>query len=61
MDLVWKTASYSQAEGGSCVSMACQPSVRVVRDSKNPQGPRLRFPVGATAGFLAAVKMDRLG
>lgn len=61
MELVWRTASYSQAQGGSCVAMACQPSARWVRDSKNPDGPLLRFPIGATAEFLAAVKSDRLG
>ena len=61
MDLAWKTATYSQAQGGSCVAMACQPSARWVRDSKNPEGPALRFPVGATTRFLAAVKTDQFG
>ncbi len=60
MKLVWRTASYSQAEGGSCVQIACQPSVRWVRDSKNPDGPSLKFEVGATTSFLAALKSDRL-
>lgn len=61
MELVWRTASYSQAQGGSCVAVACQPSGWWVRDSKNPDGPRLRFPVGATTRFLDAVKTDQLG
>ncbi len=61
MELVWRKAARSQAQGGNCVEMAYAPSTRHVRDSKNPFGPQLRFPVGATAGFLAAVKSDRLG
>lgn len=61
MDLVWRKAARSQAEGGNCVELACQRNVRLVRDSKNPQGPQLRFPAGATAEFLTAVKHDQLG
>lgn len=59
--LVWRTASYSQPQGGNCVQVACGVSTRWVRDSKNPDGPRLRFPVGATTVFLTAVKADQLG
>lgn len=61
MDLVWRKAARSQAEGGNCVEVASASTERYVRDSKNPGGPRLTFPVGATTAFLAAVKTDQLG
>jgi uncharacterized protein DUF397 len=58
--LVWKTASYSQPQGGNCVQVACENSAWRVRDSKNPDGPSLKFEVGATTSFLAALKSDQL-
>lgn len=61
MDLVWRKSTRSQPTGGNCVEVATTPTKRYVRDSKNPGGPHLVFPVGATTAFLAAVKTDQLG
>lgn len=60
MEHAWRKSSYSQPAGGNCVELAPQTTAWCVRDSKNPDGPLLRFPVGATGRFLAALKSDRL-
>ncbi|GAA4945512.1 hypothetical protein GCM10023205_01460 [Yinghuangia aomiensis] len=49
---VWRKSSYSGDTGGECVEVAVQPQGMRVRDSKNPAGPRLGFPVDAWAEFL---------
>jgi hypothetical protein len=49
----WRKASRS-AEQGACVELS---TAGLVRDSKNPDGPRLEVELG---GLLAAVKADRL-
>ncbi|NUP34889.1 MAG: DUF397 domain-containing protein [Streptomycetaceae bacterium] len=48
----WRKSSYSSDEGGECVEVAARPREARVRDSKDPAGPRLAFPVGAWAEFL---------
>jgi hypothetical protein len=41
---VWRKASYSGANGGGCVEVAqLPPAVVAVRDSKDPDGPKLAF------------------
>ncbi|MFI0367411.1 DUF397 domain-containing protein [Actinomadura sp. 1N219] len=39
--LVWRKASRSTAEGDNCVEVAGSPNTVAVRDSKDPDGPRL--------------------
>ncbi|MGW7051919.1 DUF397 domain-containing protein [Streptomyces sp. NPDC054887] len=57
----WRTSSYSNAEGGSCVEVADHiPGVMPVRDSKTPGGPALAFGAQAWSSFVTAVKDDRL-
>jgi len=53
MDATWRTSSYSGANGGNCVEVGAQPqSGRVlVRDTKDRQGPVLRFAPGAWTQF----------
>ncbi|MFF0064131.1 DUF397 domain-containing protein [Streptomyces sp. NPDC005279] len=53
----WRKSSYSDGGGGDCVEVAegC-PGLAPVRDSKNPRGPVVVFPVGAWAAFVAGVK-----
>lgn len=59
--LTWRKSSRSGGDNGQCVEMACPPEDRrLVRDSKNVDGPRLAFSPSATAAFLRAVKDDRL-
>ncbi|WP_435131982.1 DUF397 domain-containing protein [Actinacidiphila sp. bgisy144] len=55
----WFTSSYSD-NGGTCVEVAANlvdvHGVVPVRDSKDPGGPALVFPVDAFASFVASVK-----
>jgi hypothetical protein len=37
----WRVSSYSGSGGGQCTQVACVPGVVLVRDSKDPDGPRL--------------------
>ncbi|MGW7751180.1 DUF397 domain-containing protein [Streptomyces violaceusniger] len=48
----WHKASYSDSSGGQCVEAATTPTTVHIRDSKNPDGPRLRIPATAWADFL---------
>jgi hypothetical protein len=44
MDLMnWRKSSYSGANGAECIETASTPDAILVRDSKNPDGPRLTF------------------
>ncbi|MBB6419189.1 DUF397 domain-containing protein [Streptomyces sp. AK010] len=52
-DLVWTKSSYSTDEGPDCVEVATPDETRVlVRDSKNPHGPRLALTPTTWASFL---------
>ncbi|MFH9423625.1 DUF397 domain-containing protein [Streptomyces sp. NPDC017529] len=51
-NLAWFKSSYSNDEGAECVEIATSATTIHVRDSKDPQGPRLVFGVGAWAAFL---------
>ncbi|WP_086690016.1 DUF397 domain-containing protein [Streptomyces recifensis] len=50
--LGWIKSSYSTAEGPDCVEIAAAPATIHVRDSKNPDGPRLALTPAAWATFL---------
>ena len=53
---VWRKASHSGANGGECVEVAAAPNALVaVRDSKNPDGPRLAFTPPAWHAFIQRV------
>lgn len=53
----WRKASYSTGNGGACVEVARNlPGAVAVRDSKDPDGPRLTFAPPAWLAFAAAVK-----
>lgn len=51
-ELEWIKSSYSTADGPSCVEVASIPDQIHVRDSKNPNGPRLTLTPTAWATFL---------
>jgi hypothetical protein len=56
----WRKSSYSASNGGQCVEVARNlPAVVAVRDSKDPDGPRLAFTPAAWAAFLHTVKRAR--
>jgi hypothetical protein len=54
---VWRKSSYSGAGNGDCVEVAVGATRVGVRDSKNPDGPRLVFPAEQWRAWLG----QRLG
>ncbi|MBO4208852.1 DUF397 domain-containing protein [Micromonospora echinofusca] len=50
----WRTSTRSGSSGGNCVEVADNlPGVVAVRDSKDRQGPVLRFTPAAWRAFVA--------
>ncbi|MER5644456.1 DUF397 domain-containing protein [Streptosporangium sp. NPDC002524] len=67
MDLsaaVWRKSSRSSGNGGQCVEVSVNlPGVVAVRDSKDPEGPKLLFTPAGWRTFVDGVKIgefDRL-
>jgi hypothetical protein len=61
--LTWTKSSLSFSNG-NCVEVAGDGATVLVRDSKNPGGPRLRFTRAEWQAFLAGAKnneFDRFG
>ena len=59
--VAWRRASYRSSNGGGCVEVASDPGTTVaVRDSKDPDGPRLAFTAGDWRAFLRQVKDRQL-
>lgn len=59
----WVKSSYSGNGGGNCVEWApayLNAGVVPVRDSKDPAGPALAFPLGGWGEFISAVKYGEL-
>jgi len=56
IDLSWRKSSYSGDNGGACVEVGTAGRVVVVRDSKDPEGPRLAFAAGTWQAFAEDVK-----
>jgi hypothetical protein len=55
--VTWRKSSYSGASGGGCVEVAQFPAWAIaVRDSKDPDGPRLTFTPDKWQMFVAGVK-----
>lgn len=52
-ELSWVKSSYSGVQGGDCIEVAPAPRTVHVRDSKDPEGPILRFTPDAWAAFVA--------
>ncbi len=56
----WFKSSYSGSSGSDCVEAAQLSTAMLVRDSKDPQGPNLRFTPEAWTAFLTDVAEGRL-
>lgn len=54
----WRKASQSGHEGGNCVEVAGLARVIAVRDSKDPDGPKLNFGDAAWRAFASRVKAN---
>ncbi|MEU2261067.1 DUF397 domain-containing protein [Streptomyces sp. NPDC019645] len=56
----WRKSSHSGGDGGNCLEVADDhPGIVPVRDSKNPDGPKLVFRAAAWSAFVDGVKTDR--
>lgn len=56
----WRKSSYSNGQGGDCIEVNdSRPGT--VRDSKNPDGPRLHFTPEAWLAFVHAVVDGEFG
>lgn len=53
---VWRKSTYSGGASGNCLETAAVPGAVLVRDSQNPDGPRLAFAPRAWVAFAAKVK-----
>jgi len=54
---VWRKSSYSGSNGGDCVEVArTLPAAIAVRDSKDPDGPKLIFTVADWAAFTETIR-----
>jgi hypothetical protein len=53
-DLHWRISSLSG--GSNCVAVAIRRDVVLIRDSKDPSGPSLRFTPSEWIAFLEGVK-----
>jgi hypothetical protein len=53
---LWRKSTHSGNGGNSCVEVATVDQVIAVRDSKDPDGPRLRFSPAAWNTFTAGIK-----
>lgn len=54
----WRRSSYTGANGGNCVELAATPVGVAVRDSKDPDGPKLTFDRRVFRVFAAEVKSN---
>ncbi|WP_433501504.1 DUF397 domain-containing protein [Sphaerimonospora sp. CA-214678] len=52
----WRKAARSNAVGDQCVEVAWISDGIAVRDSKDPEGPKLLFTTGEWEAFLDGVK-----
>ena len=60
--LTWRKSSYTSANGGNCVEVAQFPDAAIgVRDSKDPDGPKLLFSSGEWRAFITGIKAGELG
>ncbi|WP_327289218.1 DUF397 domain-containing protein [Streptomyces sp. NBC_01198] len=53
VEVAWVKSSYSTNDGPECIEVAAATGAILVRDSKDPQGPRFAFTPEAWASFLA--------
>ncbi|WJV46659.1 DUF397 domain-containing protein [Streptomyces flavofungini] len=52
VEVAWRKSSHSTADEPECVEVAATLEAILIRDSKNPDGPRLTLTPGAWAEFI---------
>jgi hypothetical protein len=58
----WRKSSRSQGTSNNCVEVALVPGGdRAVRDSKDPDGPALRFTPSGWHAFIGGIKRGEVG
>lgn len=58
--LMWRKSSRSAPNGGECVELAgCDCGGIAVRDSKDPEGPKLSYARADWQAFIRSVKNGR--
>jgi hypothetical protein len=55
--LLWRKSSHSGG-GNDCVEIAADITATAVRDSKNPDGPQLRFGAAGWVSFVGLARTD---
>lgn len=55
-EFVWRRASRSKEDGSNCIELAESAGVVVIRDSKDPAGPKLIIGHSEFRRFAAALK-----
>ena len=55
--MTWRKGTYSNGEA-NCVETASRPGTVAVRDSKDPEGPRLAIPAAGWRAFTRRVQRD---
>jgi hypothetical protein len=59
---MWRKSSYSSGNGGNCVEVATNlPGAVAVRDSKDPDGPKLAVSKRAWSAFVQGIKETEFG
>ena len=56
----WRKSSYSSTNGGQCIEVAALPGWIGVRDSKNPDGPKLVFGAAEWRAFARSITAGEL-
>lgn len=56
----WRKSTRSGPNGGQCVEVANFPAAVAIRDSKNPDGPKLIVTAPAWSTFLTTLKSGHL-
>ncbi|HEU5156988.1 MAG TPA: DUF397 domain-containing protein [Streptosporangiaceae bacterium] len=57
--VIWRKSSYSSNDGADCVEVARHGDRIAARDSKQPDGPQLRFGTVEWQTFMTGVKTGR--
>ena len=58
--ITWRKSSHSGSEGGTCVELADLTTAVGIRDSKNPEGPKLAVSRRELSSLVAHIKSGTL-